>query len=107
MHQRMVGQETVRPRVLTDVGQPKPLAFIENDAQQSMTNRRRTDARALLHCDAGGDEGLNRSVGVDHRQRAEPRPTSVRARSTTLFRTTSRESSAVTSSPAPCSASSS
>jgi len=47
---------------------------MEDDAEQSVTDRRRTDARTLLGVDARGDEGLDRASGIDDRQRAIPRP---------------------------------
>ena len=66
----MIRREAVRSRIASDVRQPQALAFVEDDAEEPVADRRRSDSGTHLGSDTRGDEGLDRAVVVDDRQRA-------------------------------------
>lgn len=52
VHHGMIRGKAVRARVPADVGQTETFPFTQDDAEQSMSDRRRSDARPLCRGDA-------------------------------------------------------
>src|SRR5258708_28099046 len=73
VHHWMICRETGGAGIAADVLEPQALSLMQNDTQEAMTDRWRSDPGALLATDTRGQKGLDGTILFDDRQRSVSR----------------------------------